>query len=366
MLTALVFEGANPNIRDNDGWTPFDHAIRFKKLDALSILLQSPHQIDYVPKFPEHKIPLHLACEESTAMVVHVLIQYGADVNRKQNGMTPLMIACKSGHQVIVQRLLQEPNINFDAVDLNGKSALHFAILTSDIVTALATKGANPNIRDKSGWTPLDYAIGHNNIDAISSLVQSPYQLDSVQKLPTHEIPIHLACEKSTTDVVDVLIQYGADVNIKHNGMTPLMVACKRGHYGIVQHVLKTQKVNVNAQDSNGLTALHFSVQSNSVEIVCTLLLKGADPNIAITSTPLITACINKNLQIIKELLKAKADVNGQDEDSATALYMASSNGDFRIVNKLLSFGANPNTFVKGTKWTPLIVASANWTYRCS
>ena len=142
--------------------------------------------------------------------------------------------------------------------------------------------------------------------------------------------------------------------------MTPLMTACKRGHYGIVQRVLKTQKVNVNAQDSNGLTALHFSVQSNSVEIVCTLLLKEADPNIAITSTPLITACINKNLQIIKELLKAKADVNGQDEDSATALYMASSNGDFRIVNKLLSFGANPNTFVKGTKWTPLIVASAN------
>ena len=360
ILTALVFEGANPNIRDNDGWTPFDHAIRFKKLDALSILLQSPHQIDYVPKFPEHKIPLHLACQESTEMVVHVLIRYGADVNRKHNGMTPLMVACKSGHHVIAQRLLQEPNIDIDAIDSNGKSALHFAILTSKIVTALVTKGANPNIRDKSGWTPLDYAIEHNNIDALSALLESPYQLDCVQKLPTHEIPIHLACEKSTTEVVDVLIQYGADINMKHNGITPLMVACKRGHYGIVQRLLKTQKVNVNAQDSNGLTALHFSVQSNSVEIVYTLLLKRADPNIAITSTPLITACINKNLQIVKELLKAKADVNGQDEDSATALYMSSSNGDFQIVNKLLSFGANPNIFAKGTKWTPLIVASAN------
>ena len=142
--------------------------------------------------------------------------------------------------------------------------------------------------------------------------------------------------------------------------MTPLMVACKRGHYGIVQCLLKTQKLIVNAQDSNGLTALHFSVQTNSAEIVVTLLLKGADPNIAITSTPLITACSSSNLQIVKELLKAKADVNGQDEDGTIALYMASSNGDFEIVNKLLSFGANPNIFVKGTKWTPLIVASAN------
>ena len=80
--------------------------------------------------------------------------------------------------------------------------------------------------------------------------------------------PIHLACKKSTAEVVDVLIQYGADRNRKHNGLTLLMVACKRGHYGIVQHLLKTQKVIVNAQDSNGLTALHFSVQSNSVEIL--------------------------------------------------------------------------------------------------
>ena len=177
------------------------------------------------------------------------------------------MVACKRENFGIVQHLLQEPNIDIDAVDSNGKSALHFAIdlLTSEIVTALVTKGANPNIRDKSGWTPVDYAIGHNNIDAISALLQSSYQLDCVQKLLAHEIPIQLACEESTTEVVDVLIQYGADVNRKHNGMTPLMVACKRGHYGIVQCLLKTQKVNVNAQNSNGLTALHFSVQSNSI-----------------------------------------------------------------------------------------------------
>ena len=356
IVTALVTKGANPNIRDKSGWNPLDYCIRHDQIDAISALLQSSVQ--------RLEIPIHLACEKSTTEVVDVLIQYGADVNKKHNGMTPLMVACKSGHYGIVQHLLQEPTIDFDAVDSTGKSALHFAILTSEIVTALATKGANPNIRDKSGWTPLDYAIGHTKIDTISALLQSPYQLDCVQKLPTHEIPIHLACEKSTMKVVDVLIRYGADVNSKHNETTPLMVACKRGHYGIVQRLLKTQKVNVNAQNSNGLTALHFSVQSNSIEIVHTLLLKGADPNIVMTSsfcyTPLVTACISRNLQIVKELLKAKADVNGQDEDGTTALYMASSKGDLGIAKKLLSSGANPNIFAKRNKWTPLIVASAN------
>ena len=364
IVTALVTKGANPNIRDTAGWAPLDYAIRFDKIDTISALVQSSYQLDCVQKIPTHEIPIipiHLACEKSNTKVVDVLIQYGADVNRKYNGLTPLMVACKRGHNGIIQRLLQEPNIDIDAVDsISGKCALHFAILTSEIVTALVTKGANPNIRDESGWTPVDYAIGHNNIDAISALLQSSYQLDCVQKLLAHEIPIHFACEQSTAEVVDVFIRYGADVNRKHNGMTPLMVACKRGHYGIVQRLLKSQKLIVNAQDSNRLTALHFSVQSNSVEIVCTLLLKGADPNIAITSTPLITACASSNLQIVKELLKAKADVNGQDEDGTTALYMSSSNGNFGIVNKLLSSGANPNIFVQGTKWTPLIVASAN------
>ena len=365
IVTALVTKGSNPNIRDGSGWTPLDYAIKHNMINTISALLQSPYQLDCVQKLPSPVIPLHLACEKSTAEVVDVLIQYGANINRKYNGMTPLMVACERGHNGIIQRLLQEPTIDIDAVYSNGKSALHFAILTSEVVTALVTKGANPNIRDGSGWTPLDYAIKHNQIDTISALLQSPYQLDCVQKLPTHEIPIHLACEKSTAEVVDVLIQYGADINRKHNGMTPLMIACKWGHYGIVQHLLKTQKVIVNAQDSNGLTALHFSVQSNLVEIVHTLLFKGADPNIAMTSnsccTPLITACIySRNLQIVKELLKAKADVNSQDKYSTTALYVASSNGDLGIVKKLLSSGANPNVFIKETKWTPLIVASAN------
>ena len=351
IVTALVTKGGNPNIRDTSGLTPLDYAIRFDKIDTISALLQSPYQLDCVQKLPTYEIAIHLACEKSTAEVIDVLIQYGADVNWKYmyKGMTPLMVACKRGHYGIVQRLLQEPNIDIDAVEsISGKSALHFAILTSEIVTTLVTKGANPNIMDGSGCTPLDYAIRHDNIGVVSTLLQSVKEL---------LVPLHLACEKSSTEVVDALIQNGADVNRKHNGMTPLMVACKRGHYGIVQRLLKTQKVNVNAQDSNGLTALHFSVQSNSVEIVCTLLLKGADPNI---STPLITACASSNLQIVKELLKAKADVNGQDEDGTTALYMVSSNGDFRIIKKLLSSGANPNMFVKGTKWTPLIVASAN------
>ena len=325
--TALVTKGANPNIMDESGFTPLYYAIRHNNIDIVSALLQSVKNL---------LVPLKLACEKSTTEVVDVLIQYGVDVNRKYNGITPLMVACKRGHCGIVQRLLQEPNIDIDAVDsISGKSALHFAILTSEIVTALVTKGANPNIRDKSGWTPLDYAIKYSEIDTISALLQSQYQLDCV---PSPEIPLHLACEISTAEVVDVLIQYGADVNMKHNGTTPLMTACKRGHYGILQRLLQEPTVDIDAVDSTGKSALHFAVFT-SLENVLVLVSKGANLSIkdVFNCTPLDYAITHKKF------------------DLPTLLNIACETSTPEAVDSLIQYGADVNITHGGT--APLVIA---------
>jgi len=51
---------------------------------------------------------------------------------------------------------------------------------------------------------------------------------------------LHLACERGCVDVVELLIQYNADVNMKDNhGNTPLMEACKHGHLDIVKILLQ-------------------------------------------------------------------------------------------------------------------------------
>ena len=72
---------------------------------------------------------LHIACDNGQLKLVSLLVSIGANINAvTDSGTTPLMVACKRRDYVIIQRLLQEPTIDIDAVDLYGWSALHFQI----------------------------------------------------------------------------------------------------------------------------------------------------------------------------------------------------------------------------------------------
>ena len=87
-------------------------------------------------------------------------------------------------------------------------------------------------------------------------------------------------------------------------GLTPLMVASSCGHVDIVD-VLIQAGADVNKQESHlGLTPLFFSVRgSKSSSITVTLLMYGASPNvIANNSTPLDVA-ITIKAETISELL---------------------------------------------------------------
>ena len=64
----------------------------------------------------------------------------------------------------------------------------------------------------------------------------NPDTVDPVEKAGL----LQWACEKGVLDMADLLIKYKADVNKKDvSGNTPLMVACRNGHFDIVQLLLE-------------------------------------------------------------------------------------------------------------------------------
>ncbi len=63
---------------------------------------------------------------------------------------------------------------------------------------------------------------------------------------------------------------------IQYDGKTQLHLACKNGNIELVKELL-TLGVNINKQDSDGLTALHLTKNS---EILNTLINAGANPNL--------------------------------------------------------------------------------------
>lgn len=109
---------------------------------------------------------------------------------------------------------------------------------------------------------------------------------------------------------------------------------------------LLAQKVDVNAAQADGMTALHWAAFQNDVELAQSLIAAGANVKAATRiggATSLSLACINGNAALIELLLKAGADANAATADGATALMAAALSGDPKAVTTLARHGAEIN-----------------------
>tara|TARA_A100001011_G_scaffold176510_1_gene185213 strand:- start:20660 stop:21715 length:1056 start_codon:yes stop_codon:yes gene_type:complete len=110
------------------------------------------------------------------------------------------------------------------------------------------------------------------------------------------------------------LISEGADVNDRgDNNLTPLMLACSRGLFNIVELLLNSGADIYTVDTVLGASALHKAAQSGVVEIAQILLDKGAFINLqsaATGHTPLIDAVWCKQVSMSKFLLEKGASVN--------------------------------------------------------
>jgi uncharacterized protein len=128
-----------------------------------------------------------------------------------------------------------------------------------------------------------------------------------------------------------------------------------------VQALLK-QKVDVNAAQGDGTTALHWAAFNDNLDLAKTLLAAGA--NVRATTrdgsiTPLMMACRNGSAPMIDLLLKAGANPNSATVTGTTALMMAASSGSADAVKVLLDHGANVNGTDQAHGQTALMFAAS-------
>jgi ankyrin repeat protein len=124
---------------------------------------------------------------------------------------------------------------------------------------------------------------------------------------------------------------------------------------------LLQQKVNVNAPDSDGTTALHWAVQKDDADLVDRLIKAGANVNAKndYGSTPMSEAAINGDVAVIDRLLKAGANVESPNADGQTALMVIARTNNVEAARLLISHGANVNAVEKWREQTPLMWAAA-------
>ena len=109
--------------------------------------------------------------------VIDILLKKGAkpNVTSLSKDYTPLHVAVQFGHIEIVQRLLKAKNLEIDATDQQGMTALHIAISRGydGICRYLIDNGASININTKQGHTCLHLAANSVNIKIVSLICQT-------------------------------------------------------------------------------------------------------------------------------------------------------------------------------------------------
>jgi len=133
-----------------------------------------------------------------------------------------------------------------------------------------------------------------------------------------------------------------------------------RGDVAGVRAML-TQKVDVNAPQVDGTTALHWAAYHDDAATVKALLAAGANAK-AVNRygiTPLAQACENGNAEIVEMLVKAGADVNAPHAEGETPLMTAARTGNPAVIQILLDHGASINAAEEWRGQTPLMWAAA-------
>ncbi|CAH8475125.1 unnamed protein product [Heterobilharzia americana] len=248
-----------------------------------------------------HSTPLHFAAGYNRLAIVELLLQYKADVHAKdKGGLVPLHNACSYGHAKVAELLIQH-GANVNVTDLWRFTPLHEAAAKGkfEICRLLLKHGADPLKKNRDGHTPIDLvkdtesdvydllrgdisvleAAKKGNLTKIKRLV-TPENINCRDTQGRNSTPLHLAAGYNNIEVLEFLLDAGADVNAKDKGgLIPLHNASSYGHVDVAALLIR-YGTSVNAVDKWGYTPLHEAAQKGRTQLCALLLAHGADPKI--------------------------------------------------------------------------------------
>ena len=358
----------NPNIQDASKRTPLHHACQNGHSEVVQLLVNMTEcKVNILDIYG--MTPLHYACDCKYIDIIKNLIVHGADPNVADScGNTPLHNACSTGQLDIIKCLfavtkcnpidnndgiIRTPLLSVVECDPNAKNKAGLTPLEltspehSHIIKELIAHGANPNVADRDGDTPLHIACQTGRLDLVYCLLTAE-ECDPNAKNKAGLTPLELTSPEHS-HIVNKLIAHGANPNVADRvGNTPLHIACQTGRLDLVQSLLTVIKCNPDAKNKAGLTPLQVTSPWHS-HIVKELVTHGASPSVANSdgNTPLHIACERHYFDTVKHLLtSADCDPNAKNKAGLTPLLVTSIR-DTIIIRELIRHGANADDLYK-------------------
>lgn len=232
-----------------DGLTPLMVAAQRGNLPLVMLLLKRPG-IEATTTLPDGTNALHMACsgghpQTALRLISHPSFRSSIDA-RDAQGRTPWLCAAEGQHNpalreqthaMVLQVLATRDDIDIEATDRDGRSALHLAAQHGHRQAIALLRGmvTNPNKRDFQGNTALMLAAQNGHAHCVGQLLETP-GVNPHLKNHDRQHCLHVACAAGQTEVVRRLMELGrVDIQARDkHGRTPMDLAERRGDTAIM------------------------------------------------------------------------------------------------------------------------------------
>jgi ankyrin repeat protein len=300
----LLDAGADVSLANDYGATPMGLAAEVADTAILALLLDAGANAD--SPNPEGQTALMAVARTGNVEAAKLLLEHGATVDARESwgGQTALMWASARRHPEMIELLITH------GADANARSTVR------DYQRHITAEG-RPKSLDSGGFTALLYAARENCAACVDVLLANGADIDLAD--PDGVSPLHLAIMNANWDLAKRLIEAGADVDQWDIfGEAPLFTA-----------------VGQRTRYDGGRASIDPLNETDGLTIVRLLLERGANPNMQLFfrpanvrgptntrgSTPLIRAANNNDREVVQLLLEHGADATVYMADRQTPIH---------------------------------------------
>jgi ankyrin repeat protein len=256
--------------------------------------------------------PLHFAAHYGNTELVKLLLEHGASLSKKNlDKKTPIQLAADNRQWATVMAITKFRRTGYDTDYYHYAGALITAIIYNP-----------PEVKN-----------------VVEALLDAKAHTTWVAG-PKQNTALHLATLYSNNEVIQLLIDHGADLSVKNlNDITPIEFAVKMAKadedWSSVIMIAQAENTDTNDNLHYG-SALIEAVDDNQIHVVEILLKANASTTWNHTDTnnsPLHLAIIDKNTEMVKLLIQNGANLFAKNRNKETPFEIAYNNADWPTIN---------------------------------